>query len=271
MALALVMLASKADAADNQLPISDLRPTDLVIYSPDGKQLIGNGHYDVEHLEGGAEILRGENHYLNGDRDVEVTRLEPAEAGALPVMAHYEHTFFRPQGTVERVVQVDSKSGKAVCSQNQSAAPVTDAATLEVPADTYAGASLLLPLENALRKTDEIRLHVFTCMPGPHIVAIRVSSVRKPRQWPFTPGDLMEVEAAPDLGWFTRLAAPFLPRIDAWFDPTNDWTNIGVTTTRYYRGPKILIVRVPQTGGAQIGKADSKDHLAPDSAPHPGW
>jgi hypothetical protein len=43
------------------------------------------------------------------------------------------------------------------------------------------------------------------------------------------------------------LIAPFLPTMDAWFSPADNWNYVGGEFDRYFRGPHVLTVRVPPT------------------------
>jgi hypothetical protein len=47
----------------------------------------------------------------------------------------------------------------------------------------------------------------------------------------------------PDLGWLGVLIAPFIPKVEAWFDPADKWNYIGGTFDRFYKGEHILTVR----------------------------
>jgi hypothetical protein len=49
----------------------------------------------------------------------------------------------------------------------------------------------------------------------------------------------------PDLGALNLLIAPFLPTMDAWFNPHDNWSYVGGEFDRYFRGPHVLTVRVP--------------------------
>ena len=51
------------------------------------------------------------------------------------------------------------------------------------------------------------------------------------------------MDIKPDLGWLGTVIAPFLPELRAWFDPSDNWTLAGGEFSRYYRGPRIMLVR----------------------------
>jgi hypothetical protein len=49
----------------------------------------------------------------------------------------------------------------------------------------------------------------------------------------------------PDLGALNLLIAPFMPTMDAWFNPAENWNYVGGEFDRYFRGPHVLTVQVP--------------------------
>ena len=63
--------------------------------------------------------------------------------------------------------------------------------------------------------------------------------------WPLYPGDLFRLDMRPDLGALNLLIAPFLPTMDAWFNPNDNWNYVGGEFDRYFRGPHVLTVRMP--------------------------
>ena len=59
------------------------------------------------------------------------------------------------------------------------------------------------------------------------------------------PGDLFRLDMRPDLGALNLLIAPFLPTMDAWFNPNDNWNYVGGEFDRYFRGPHVMTVRMP--------------------------
>jgi len=57
--------------------------------------------------------------------------------------------------------------------------------------------------------------------------------------------DLVRLDMQPDLGVLNLLLAPFMPKMDAWFNPNDNWNYVGGEFDRYFRGPHVLTVRVP--------------------------
>jgi len=51
------------------------------------------------------------------------------------------------------------------------------------------------------------------------------------------------VDIKPGLGWLDAVVAQFLPQLRAWFDPSDNWTLAGGEFARYFRGPRIMLVR----------------------------
>ncbi len=122
----------------------------------------------------------------------------------------------------------------------------TLAATLDFPPDTYAGATLLIPLEYSLRRglRTPIRMQAFDCAPGPKVVALEATVNSRQHHWLYYSGDLVQVEVHLNHGWLNLLFEPLLPKRHLWFDPHNDWHYVGGLIQRYfYGGPQVLLVR----------------------------
>jgi hypothetical protein len=117
---------------------------------------------------------------------------------------------------------------------------------LEVPADSFAGASSLMMVGESLRRgIRQIKFHAFACVPGPEIFGVDTSVPDRPEHWPLYPGDLIRLDMRPDLGALNLLIAPFMPTMDAWFNPAENWDYVGGEFNRYFRGPHVLTVQVP--------------------------
>ncbi|HEV2170896.1 MAG TPA: hypothetical protein VGR40_08105, partial [Candidatus Binatus sp.] len=76
------------------------------------------------------------------------------------------------------------------------------------------------------------------------IFGVAASVSDRPEQWPLYRGSLVRLDMQPDLGALTLLVAPFLPKVNAWFDPHDDWNYVGGEFDRYFRGPHVLTVRI---------------------------
>jgi hypothetical protein len=53
----------------------------------------------------------------------------------------------------------------------------------------------------------------------------------------------MRVEVRPEFGWLNVFVASFVPKLHAWFDPNDGWAFVGDEAARWYKGPKIMLVK----------------------------
>ncbi len=245
-------IASAADGVD----AFDLSPTDMTILNPDSRQVVGHAHYKVTHQDR-AMIFEGENRYLDGEYDREVQRVELASDGAPPILVSYQHSFFDADGAPHSLDTLDAKSGIVACTlYNGASAPEVRQAKVVVPPDTYAGSTQLMLLVGRLREgAHAITMHSFICLPGPHIVAIKVTPPASTVKWAMYPGNLVKVELVPDFGWFGALAGPFLPKAYGWFDPADDYNYVGGMFDRFYRRRNLMMVRTAAVRGFEDSRS----------------
>ena len=243
--LAAAVLTAAAIAARPLALASEAPQTDFTVYDADGRHVIGHLRYLVDY-EATTIKIRGESRFLNGESDVETDLLD-APPGQLPRLRTYDHGFFTSNGSPQLDTHADLRSGRAECVRYKGNQAESLAATLAFPTDTYAGASLAVPIERALGagSADPLKIHIFSCVPGPRIFAVEATPAGPPTRWALYPGELVKVNIRPDFGLWSLLIRPFFPKLYAWFDPSSDWNYVGTAITRYYRGPQIVMVRVP--------------------------
>lgn len=223
----------------------DFRALQLKVLSRDGKDTIGTTRFTVSRDDASEEI-KGETRYTDGEHDNESERLSVSNADSLPRLEAYEHSFYNANGTIQMVDTLDAKTGLASCTTYSGGEGNARRSQLEVPADSFAGASELMMVVASLRRgIREIKFHAFACVPGPRIFAVEASLPDRSEHWPFYPGDLIRLDMRPDLGALNFILAPFMPTMDAWFDPGENWNYVGGEFDRYFRGPHVLTVRVP--------------------------
>jgi hypothetical protein len=227
-------------------PAGDFGRVEFKILSSDGKETIGSTRFTVLRNESTEEI-KGETKYLDGERDSEDVRLFVTnDPVSTPKLDTYEHYFFNANGSLHMVDTLDAKSGVSSCTSYTSGGMKVRKSQLEIPADSFAGASGLMMIVSSLRHGNrEIRFHAFACAPGPEIFGVRTSVSNRSERWPLYPGNLVRLDMQPDLGALNLLIAPFLPTMDAWFNPADNWNYVGGEFDRYFRGPHVLTVRVP--------------------------
>jgi hypothetical protein len=218
--------------------------TNLTIFSIPDRQIIGHARYSRSRSDG-TDLIRGENIYLDGARDVELDYLKPGASGEAPTLIRHEYSSFNADGSPQFVESLDPESGAASCAEYVDGAAQVHAASLEVPPDTFAGATQMMLIVARLRQgeLETIKFHSFDCAPTPKILLISVSVPAEREDWPMYPGKLVKLELEPDFGWLSILITPFLPKIYVWFDPNNNWNYVGGLYDRYYKGPHILTVR----------------------------
>lgn len=219
-------------------------PTSFDILSPETGQVIGHGKYIVEPITAGA-VLKGESHYLNGDYDVEEDRMAITTDSPVPALVSFRHTFYGKDGSVEREGRADIRTGTGWCEATEDGRRKIENDKFDFPSDTYAGASVLIPIQNYLKNGETsapLHMHVFNCIPGPKLLEIQAGCGGDSRRFPY-PGALVPVKVTPDFGFWNAFLSPFIPKITAWFDPGTGWDFVGGSLDRYYRGPKVTLVK----------------------------
>jgi len=239
---ALIILMMTGGARRASAAIS-FPPTTFSILNPDTGAVIGQSKYSVEGtVEGG--ILHGESSFYDGQSDVETGRLVGVGDG-LPKLVEFDHTFYDANRTITERSHVDMKSGAAVCTHTSGGKTTDTEEVLQFPDDTWAGASIVIPMQHYLRAGEKELpgLHVFNCAPGPKIFAISLET--DPGLAVFTAygKEALRVVVRPDFGWINIIIAPFVPKLHAWFDPAKEWAFVGDEAARYYQGTKIMLVK----------------------------
>lgn len=247
-ALLALVLCGTARAAS----LLDGGPIDYTIMSRDGRSVLGRGRYTIDH-EKDAIALRGESRYATGEYDIETAMLSPGFPGALPTLEKFDRTFYSAAGTVTRASHADLTTAYASCTD--VGANLDQAQTLDFPSDTWAGASVLVPIQHFLQNGGEgnLPLKVFNCTSKPGIYAVTVSVASQAGGWPWSPTDAVQVDVEPHFGWFDVFIEPWLPKLNAWFDPGTGWGLKGVAIARYYKGPQVLIVAEDGKRGGSVG------------------
>jgi hypothetical protein len=246
--IALLGWASRANAS-NALSFP---PTEFNILDPQTNFPIGHGRYSIESTRDGA-ILRGVNQYDAGASDVETAKIE-IDRGGVARLIEADHTFYKIDRSILQRSHIDLKASAGTCINNAAETKIEETLPLELPPDTWSGASVLIPIQKFLRtgETGTQHLHVFNCAPTAKIFAIDVEVATAPEMWAPYAAPALSVEVKPDFGWINLLIAPFVPKLHAWFDPTDDWSFAGSESARFYKGPAIMLVKTRRTATAQV-------------------
>jgi len=250
--LAAFSLAAYAAVASNAAALkavsargSDFGGLQFKILSSDGRETIGYTRFTVL-KSSSIEEIKGETRYLDGEHDSEDELLYLAPLTYTPRLDTYEHSFFNADGTLQMVDTLNAKSGVASCTKYALGTMKVRKSQLDVPADSFAGASGLMMIVGSLRHgSREISFHAFACAPGPEIFGVKGSLPDRSKHWHLYPGNLVRLDMSPDLGALNLLIAPFMPTMNAWFNPDDNCNYVGGEFDRYFRGPHVLTVRVP--------------------------
>ena len=222
----------------------DFHAVQLKVLSAEGRQTIGSTRVTVSRTNSTEEI-KGETRYFDGEHDSEIERLYGVDGHSTPRLDTYEHSFFNADGTLHMVDTLDAKSGLGSCTSYATGKSKVRTSKLDVPSDSFAGASELMMVVGSLRQgRREIRFHAFACVPGPELFSVEASLPGRSESWPFYAGSLVRLDMRPDLGALNFLITPLMPTIDAWFSPNDNWNYVGGEFDRYFRGPHVVTVRV---------------------------
>ncbi len=238
----------------------DAGSIDYSIMSPDGRLTLGHGRYTIDR-EKDTIVLHGESHYTTGEHDIETDVLSPGLSGGLPTLEKFDHLFYTAEGALTRASHADLITAFASCVDTPD--HIEQSQTLNFPQDTWAGASVLIPIQQFLQGggAGTLNMHVFNCTSQPGIYAVTVSVASRPSGWPYSEAGAVQVNVKPHFGWFDMFIAPFVPKLNAWFDPGAGWGFEGVAIARYYKGPQVLIVR------SDVGSGEGMQVLVPTATP----
>jgi len=162
------------------------------------------------------------------------------------MLVTYEHSFFNSDHSLQRVVSFDSRAKSASCNVYRGGKlDQEQQSDLSIPSDTYAGAAQIISIQSQLRGgMHNIRFHSFNCASNPTIIPASAVLENDLSRWSMYPADLTKVKIEADFRWLDTFVSPFLPKMYAWFDSGDNWKFVGGLIDRYYKGPRILMVRV---------------------------
>jgi hypothetical protein len=240
--LVMTMAGRRPASAANALSFPT---TNFAILNPVTSAVIGRARYRVVSTNDGG-ILHGESHYDDGTSDFETSFLQSEGVGALPKLVEFDHTFYQADGSIMVRAHLNANSGAATCIDNTGGQNNLQSSTLSIPDGTWAGASVVLPIQDFLRAGNGASaglLHVFSCAPGPRIFSVSLQIDPENAMWAVYGGETTRVEVRPDFGWLNLIVSTFVPKLYARFDPNDGYAFVGDETSRYYKGPRIMLVK----------------------------
>jgi hypothetical protein len=208
-----------------------------------GTEVIGHSYYELRRGRGKLLLGSGKAYFTDGEYDIEHDTLETRPAQA-PAMLMLDHKFYNADGSIQREITADFRTGQASCTRYQNGSAQTESAKLDFTPDSYGGSAVVLPIEHYLAQgsPQPLKLKALSCIPKPRLIALQ-AIVQEPSRWSHYPGQTVEVDVKPDLGWLGSVVSPLLPRLRAWFDPADNWELAGGEFSRYFRGPRVMLVR----------------------------
>jgi hypothetical protein len=235
-----ILLAPQVEAAGINFP-----PSDFNIVNPTTGTVIGQSHYEV--IQSGSDItVRGQNRFMDGETDAEEDQMTQEAGAPLAKLLRFNHAFYAPDGTLQLQGAADLIAGTANCVDNRPQSQTNASQQMKFPPDTFAGASILLPIQQFMSRTHGIgtlKINAFSCAPSPKVIPVSVTIDPVQHTWTYHAGNLDMADITPDFGLMDVVISHFIPRLDAWFDPDSDWALIGARLERFYRGPTITMVR----------------------------
>jgi hypothetical protein len=230
--------------------------TKYTIQNPDTGTEIGHSEYRADATADGA-TLHGANVFDDKQVDVETAHIEAAQAGQGPTLLDWDHTFYKADGSMLVRGYLDRGSGAATCISNNPGQKTNQSETISTPHDTWAGASVVVPIQGFLREGDMGKtrsLHVFTCAPTAKIYAVSVKIDPQAAVWPAYGAEALRVDIQPDFGVLNPIVESFVPKLQAWFDPNDGWAFVGDEAARWYKGPHVRLVKVREAANAGNAK-----------------
>jgi hypothetical protein len=233
------IVCDRAAASNKQ----DQEPVRFTILDADGREVIGRSEYRMKSMVG-RTLLLGDNHYKDGEHDVERDELELNDGKAAPVLVSFEHRFFNSDGSQKLIAHADRRSGDASCVSYEADQKRELTKKLQFPSDTYPGAAAVLAMQAAFRNGhDQVAFHTFDCAPAPILAAV-VAERNEEQHWGSYPGMVTRVGVTAKLGWLQNFLGGLLPHRDAWFDAERGWQYVGGKIQRYLAtGPQVVLVR----------------------------
>ncbi|MBV8054258.1 MAG: hypothetical protein JO071_03350, partial [Deltaproteobacteria bacterium] len=116
IAAALLMLIRRPGVAAS---MPHLEALSFKVLNADGTEVIGHSHYELS--RGGHNLLigRGAARFKNGEYDVEYDTLE-ARPDQPPAMLTLDHKFYNADGSMQRAIAADFRTGQASCTRYQN-------------------------------------------------------------------------------------------------------------------------------------------------------
>jgi hypothetical protein len=216
---------------------------DFTLLSANGSTVIGRVRFALVQRTSQHAVVQAKYQFASGEYDIDEdsVRLQPNKTSTL---IKYKHSYFHPDGSVDRVNEADFVSGTASCIQYLNGRPKAENAKLSFPDDTYAGPLMIVPIRDYIQSSSREAgaFHYFSCIPRPRIYRIMIA-VQRHVHWSLYGGELDKVDLQPDFGLLGFLLSRAVPSTELWFDSADHLGLIGVKTYSYYKGLEFIMLR----------------------------
>jgi len=202
---------------------------------------LGDAELSAEVGDNGNTTIRA-SYGIEGSASTRYSvELEPVKEGtALRPLVQTSQSKNEMGESLGRMI-IDHRAGFAYCKPPASAKK-QEIKEVRLPTrDLISNVPLNLLFQPLVRgEIEEIEFQIFLCRPTPRLIEAKGKVVKSK----LNGIGVVEVQYTIDLGgMWNRIAAPFVPKLSVWFDPTvpNAW--IGHRAPLYTQGPTVSIVR----------------------------
>src|ERR1700730_8949157 len=119
LALCPSALPRSVNASDFGFPAS----ADFKILNGDGSMVVGYSHYSLKPNGTNSYLLYEEDHFLDGQHDIEHDQLQARGPGLPAIVITFEHDYFDTDGSPERVAKANFRTGEASCTVYENGRP----------------------------------------------------------------------------------------------------------------------------------------------------
>ncbi len=231
-------LFSRAAAAESELvlPLPDrFGAIEAGTYDETG-QRVGDAKLEVTRLPNGDVRLEARSEASGSSQTVVTAQLRPTADGRGLRLSSQTSRSKDEQGNDLGLLAIDHLKREASCAVPGSNG---ERQRLELPArDRVVNVPHNLFFQPLARgEIDELAFQLLLCRTGARLIDVKAKVAQDS-------DNVIEVRYDMQLGpLLSRLAAPFMPRLSVWFDPTEDGDWVGQRFPLFSKGPTVIVLR----------------------------
>jgi hypothetical protein len=204
-------------------------------FDEQGKR-IGDASLTVTRLPDGEVLLEARSHAGASAQTVVTARLRPTEDGEGLRLISQSSRSRDEQGNDLGLLAIDHLGRKASCETPGKEGKLEK---VELPArDRVVNVPHNLFFQPLVRgETEELAFQLLVCRTGARLIDVKAKVAGGSE-------NVIEVRYDMQLGpLLSRLAAPFMPRLSVWFDPSENGNWIGQRFPLFSKGPTVIVLR----------------------------